>query len=308
MKILRHWTWPGFADRPSVVTLGNFDGVHRGHREIIRRAVEGARAHASTAVAVTFEPHPLGVLAPERAPRMLGTVRQRVALLAECGIEVVVLQHFTRRFSSIGAEEFVREYLVEKLRVRHVVVGHNVGFGHHRQGNADFLRRLGARYGFEVEVVPPVTVEGRRVSSSAIRSAVREGKLREAGAMLGRPYSICSRVIRGRRRGKQLGFPTANLRIGGVQLPPDGVYAVRATVGERTWPGVANLGFNPTFGNEERSLEVHLFGFEGELYGQRLEVAFLERLREERKFPGPAELADQIRLDIERARQILGVE
>jgi len=308
MNVRRHLGQAHIDLGRPVVTLGNFDGVHLGHQEIVRRAVAHARACGEVPVAVTFHPHPVAVLRPERAPLLLTTLRQRVTMLAQGGIEVVFVQHFTRRYADVTAEEFVRAHLVERLRASHLVVGYRVGFGHGRSGNAELLAALGKRYGFGVEVVSPVTVSGLTVSSSAVRQAVREGNLDAAERMLGRRYSVEGRVIHGHRRGKQLGFPTANLRVRGIQLPPDGVYAIRVAVGEESLPAVGNLGFNPTFGDTARALEAHLFDFAGDLYGKRIEVSFVERLRGEEKFATPEALVRQIEKDVALARRVLASE
>lgn len=309
MKVFRHFGQAQQVDwgRP-VVTLGNFDGVHRGHGEIMRRAVERARSRGERAIAVTFHPHPLAVLSPRQAPLLLTSLRQRLALLALAGVEITFVQHFNPRFAALGAEEFVRVYLLERLRASHVVVGYRVGFGHGRSGNAELLFRLGKKYNFGVEVVSPVSAGGLMVSSSAIRRAVQEGDLDAAEQMLGRRYSVEGRVTTGHRRGKNLGFPTANINVQGLQTPPDGVYAVHATLHGQVFPAVANLGFNPTFGDCQRALEVHVLDFEGNLYGRRLEVTFVRRLRGEQRFSSGDELARQIERDIALARRILSEE
>jgi riboflavin kinase/FMN adenylyltransferase len=248
------------------------------------------------------------VLRPDRAPLLLTSLRQRLTLLALGGIEVAFVLHFTSRFAEVTAEDFVRFHLLECLGAHHVVVGYRVGFGHERRGNAELLSALGKKYGFGVEVVSPVKAGGLMVSSSAIRQAVREGDLDAAERMLGRRYGVEGRVVPGHRRGKGLGFPTANLRVRGLQLPPDGVYAVRVVVTGRAVPAVANLGFNPTFGDCDRALEAHLLDFEGDLYNSRVEINFVQRLRGEERFANPDELARQIERDVAFARRVLSGE
>ncbi len=306
MRIYRH---PARIDdrRPRVITLGNFDGVHLGHQEIFRRTVDRARRANGIPIAVSFYPHPAAVLAPARAPLMLTTLRQRVERMAAHEIELLVLYHFTQRFADVEAERFVRDYLVAKLEVSQLVVGHDVGFGKRRAGNADLLEEMGRQLGFDVEVVNPVEAEGLVVSSSAIRAAIHSGDLQNAARMLGRRYSVSGRVVHGHHRGAQIGFPTANLRPHGTQLPPDGVYAVRARIAGEDVPGVANVGMRPTFGDRDRTVETHLFDFGSDLYGRRIEVQFVVRLREERKFPNVDALARQIRVDAAAARRVLGV-
>jgi riboflavin kinase/FMN adenylyltransferase len=305
MLLLRHLERVGRRFTTPVVTLGNFDGVHRGHQQILRRLVAVARAVRGAAVVLTFHPHPVAVLTPARAPRLITDWRARIERIAALGVDAIIVQHFTRRFSEVTAEDFVHRFLVDGLGVHTVVVGHRVSFGHNRVGRAETLRQLGATYGFGVEVIGPVEVDGMLVSSSAVRRAIASGELDRARALLGRAPSVCGRVIHGHHRGKGLGFPTANLRIAGLVLPPDGVYAVRALVQGRRHQGVANLGFNPTFQDHERALEVHLFDFEAPLYGQRLEVDFVERLRGEARFPNAQALAEQIARDVAAARQAL---
>ncbi len=306
MVLLRHLGRIGRRFSAPVLTLGNFDGVHCGHQHILRRLVEVARNINGQAVVLTFHPHPAAILSPEHAPKLITDWRARVEQIAAVGVDAIIMQHFTRAFSQISAEDFVRRFLVDGLGVRGVVVGHRVSFGHNRGGHAETLRHLGKRYGFSVEVIGPVEVDGILVSSSTVRRAISHGELGRAQSLLGRTPSVAGRVVHGHHRGKGLGFPTANLRIGRLVLPPDGVYAVRVRVpGDTWWPGVANLGFNPTFHQHERSLEAHLFDFAHDLYGQRIEIAFVQRLRGEEKFPSADALAQQIARDVQAARQVL---
>jgi len=305
MLLLRHLDRVGRRLRAPTLTLGNFDGVHRGHQEIIHRLVEAARADGGQALVLTFHPHPGQVLHPAHPPRLVMDWRTRVAHLGDLGVDAVVVQRFNRRFAALTAEEFVRHWLVEGLGVRRIVVGHRVGFGHNRSGTAEVLRRLGADWGFDVEIVGPIEVAGMLVSSSAVRQAISEGAFDRARILLGRPHSVIGRVIHGHHRGRMLGFPTANLRVAGLVLPPDGVYAVRAHVGAIGSQGVANLGFNPTFQDHERSLEVHLFDVNADLYGKRLEVTFVHRLRGEKRFETVQALVAQIGRDTAAARRVL---
>jgi len=305
MLILRHLEHIRRRFPAPVLTLGNFDGVHRGHQEILRRLVARAREINGTTVVLTFSPHPTAVLAPARAPRLLTDWRGRVERIAAAGADVVVFERFTRRFSEITATDFVRRFLVEQLGVHTVVVGHRVSFGYQREGSAESLQRFGAQFGFHVDIVGPVEVEGVVVSSSAVRAAIRAGDLASARASLDRTPSVAGRVVQGQRRGKGLGFPTANLHISNMVLPPDGVYAVRVDVGGRQYPGVANLGFNPTFTEHAHRLEAHLFDFDGNLYGRRIEVGFVRRLRGETKFASVQALVEQIARDAAAARLAL---
>jgi riboflavin kinase / FMN adenylyltransferase len=305
MLLLRHLERIGRRFTAPVLTLGNFDGVHRGHQEILRRLVETARTLGGDAVVLTFHPHPAAVLAPERAPRLITDWRTRIERIAAAGVDAIVVQHFTRRFSELKAEDFVRRFLVEGLGVHALVVGHRVSFGHQRTGTAESLETFAVKYGFTLEVIGPVAVDGIAVSSSAVRQAISHGELEKARRLLGRRPSVAGRVVHGHHRGKGLGFPTANLRLSRLLLPPDGVYAVRARLHGATHDGVANLGFNPTFQEHERGLEVHLFDFDADVYGQRLEVIFVQRLRGEVKFPDAGALVRQIAHDVETARERL---
>ncbi len=302
-----------------VVTLGNFDGVHRGHQAILERVVVDARARGGDAVAITFHPHPVAVLRPDRAPAVLTPVREKVRRIAASGVDVLVLRHFTRAFAALEPEAFVERFLVGRLRVAHLVVGQTVSFGRARRGNAELLAQLGVRHGFGVEVVGPVRVGDVEVSSSLVRRAVTEGDVRLAAALLGRPHVLLGRVVVGRRRGAALGFPTANVACRAGLHPPDGVYAVRVRVDARrgtragdaraiTCDGVANIGTNPTFGENARTLEAHLFGVDADLYGRRCRVAFIARLRGEVKFPTVDALVAQIRRDADDARALLARE
>jgi riboflavin kinase/FMN adenylyltransferase len=305
MLLLRHLQRVGRRFAAPVLTLGNFDGVHRGHQEILRRVVARAHTVNGTSIALTFHPHPAAVLTPARAPQLLTDWRARIDAIAAMGVDAIIVQRFSPSFSEVTAEDFVRRFLVRGLGVHTVVVGHRVSFGHQRAGGAETLRQLGAECGFAVDVIGPVEVGGVTVSSSAIRRAVASGDLDVARQLLGRDPGVSGRVVHGHHRGKGLGFPTANLRIAGLVLPPDGVYAVRVRVRGTAHHGVANLGFNPTFEEHERSLEVHLFDFDANLYGRRLDVGFVRRLRGECKFPNPQALADQIARDVAAARQVL---
>lgn len=289
----------------TVVTVGNFDGVHLGHRAILTRVVQRARELGCEPVALTFEPHPAKVLHPQSNLRLLTTPAQKIALLQGAGVTVAV-QEFTREFAAMPAREFVTEYFVSRLKVREVVVGHDYRFGRGREGTIDLLKEMGQSLGFSVQVVWAVEVDNAVVSSSLIRAMLRLGKIKEANRLLGRTYGVMGQVVPGKGRGgKLLGVPTANLSPENDLLPASGIYAVWVLKDGRRYPGVANIGTCPTFDNEELSLEVHLLNFNGDLYGQTLTVEFVARLREERRFPSVEALAAQIRADIAQSRRIL---
>jgi riboflavin kinase/FMN adenylyltransferase len=291
-----------------VLTIGNFDGVHLGHQRIFQRVKEKTKETGGESIAYTFEPHPLQLLKPEREPFLLLPLAERLRLIEEMGIDVAICARFTREFASLTAEEFVRDILHEQIRVRQVFVGQNTTFGRDREGSVSLLKELGRRFGFAVEAVEAVEVGGDVVSSSRIRRFVRQGDVGAAAGMLGRYPIILGKVIHGHGRGAgKLGFPTANLNPpAAVLFPKPGIYAVWAVHEGRRFPAVANLGWNPTFHDQKFSVEVHIFNFGEDIYGQPLRVEFVERLRDELTFPGPGELILQIERDVERAKKILG--
>lgn len=302
--------------RNPVVAIGIFDGVHRGHQVILKRAVERARRIQGTPIAITFDPHPLAVLNPRIVPSLLLSLKQRLEAFAACGIRATVVIPFTRSFSRWTPRQFVERLLVKTIRVREAVVGHDFGFGAGRSGSLATLKRFGQQCGFQVHAIPPIRIAGQRVASHQIRDHIRRGDLNTAAQLLGRPVSVGGQVVRGTGRGKRLGFPTANLKIEAGILPPVGVYAVQAKacpersrrVDSRCWAGMANIGLRPTFrGRVDLAplLEVHLFGLRKSLYGRRLEVAFHKRLRAERRFPSPQALARQLSRDATRAQASL---
>jgi riboflavin kinase/FMN adenylyltransferase len=292
--------WNGLHRCPAgvaaAVAIGNFDGVHVGHREILRRTVESARAAAAKAVLVTFEPHPAEVLAPGGRPRLLQTRRQKHAALAETGVDAVLVLAFDLALAAVPASEFV-DRLRGALPLVSVHVGAGFRFGAGRDGDVALLRRLGERHGFAVDEVPPVERRGARVSSSRIREAVAAGDVALARELLGRPYAVEGTVVRGEGRGGRLEFPTANLEVDNELLPARGVYVTEADVLGASRPSVTNVGVRPTFDGSRVVVESHLLDFTGDLYGERAEVRLLARLRDERRFASAAELAEQIGRD-----------
>lgn len=305
MDVVRHIATSSRRFVAPVLTLGNFDGVHRGHRAILGRVAEVAHATGGEAVALTFHPHPVAVLRPEHAPALITSLRDRLTLLAATDLDVVVLQHFTAAFAGLSAEDFVERFVVERLGATRVIVGHSVSFGQGRRGDAALLSTLGARHGFGVEVVGPIRVDGHDVSSSAVRRAIAGGDVTLAATLLGRGHRLSGRVVTGRRRGATIGFPTANVAVRSGMWPPDGVYAVRMLRGDAWLDGVANIGTNPTFGVAGRTLEVYLFEFDADIYGERVSVGFVERLRGEEAFPSVEALVAQIARDVDDARAVL---
>ena len=291
----------------SVVTIGTFDGIHRGHQALIRRLLDHGRALARPAMMLTFEPMPREYLAAENPPARLTSWRERWRVLQRTEISYVLQLRFGEQLRNMSGEAFAR-LLAEDLKTPVVVIGHDFRCGRNGEATAHMLREAGERLGFEVDVVPPVLIDGQRVSSSLIRGALERGDLEAAKHWLGRPYSMIGRVVRGQQLGRDLGFPTANLRLGRKRSALQGIFAVRVhgLEGAPGWPGVASLGTRPTVGGTVPVLEVHLFGFDGDLYGREIEVEFVAKLREEECFPSLEALVEQMHRDAAQAREILG--
>jgi riboflavin kinase / FMN adenylyltransferase len=288
-----------------VTAIGNFDGVHLGHRAILKAAIDRARAAGGTAFALTFDPLPAKLLAPARAPRLILTPEDKLELLRRSGIDGVIVLNFTLDLSTVPPRDFVRDYLCRKIGVREVVVGHSVSFGHNRAGNAAVMVELGRELGFDTDVVGPVKVGGVEVSSTKIREAITSADLRGAARLLGRYHFLSGTVVRGRERGRTIGFPTANLACETECIPPDGVYATRVILDDGAYPSITNIGMRPTFAESERSIEAHMFDFARDIYGQRMKLELVERVRAERKFDNADALKAQIALDLVRVREIL---
>ena len=287
-----------------VIALGMFDGVHIGHASIISRAVELAHSINGTSIVFTFSNHPLSILAPESQPLMIGSRSLRRKLVEEIGVDVLIDIPFTRELSKRSPEEFM-QLLKDKFAPSIVVTGPNYTFGRFGKGNGRMLIREGDAYGFRAEVCPAITVDKKTVSSTRIRKAIADGDLKCANELLGRPFTYVSTVVHGDRRGRKLGFPTANLEIAeGRAMLPNGAYAVSVELDGRKHCGIANVGDNPTFGVVKRRLEVYIDRFNGDLYGRQLSVAFLEALRAEQKFSSAEELVAQLRNDLERAQKV----
>ena len=294
---------------PSVVTPGNHDGVHLGHRALIDAAKRTADAHGWQTLAMCFEPHPTTVLVPERAPVLITDMERRVEILKGAGCDDVVVLPFDSEFSKMTPDQFVERVLLDACHAKGVVVGPDFHFGYKRSGNIATLRQWGEREGFTVELVEPVMFKGESVSSTRLRRVLREeGNVKDAGFMMSRLHETSGLVVQGDRRGREIGFPTANLEVGPLQLPKDGVYAVVARVldeaGSPLLHGIANLGNRPTF-EAGRSVEVHLFGFDGDLYGKRMRIGFAAHIRGESKFDGLEALRAQINRDCEQAKNAL---
>ena len=290
------WRYP-------VVTIGNFDGVHVGHRRILTQTAEIAMRNSGTSVAMTFWPHPAQFFQPERSLHFLTDRATQRALIEETGIDIALIVPFDREFARIEAKDFVREILIRTLRAREIVVGFNFTFGRGKAGDVEFLQKEAERLGCETHVIGPLHIDSDQVvSSTRIRALVREGEVEAAARLLGREYSVKGEVIRGAARGAKIGFPTANLRPGDLIVPAKGVYVARIVIEGVLHPAVVNVGVNPTFGGEALGIETHVLDFSGDLYGRDVEVRFCRRVREEMTFPSVDDLVERIRGDVSVAR------
>jgi len=294
------------GSRRVCVAIGMFDGVHLGHQQVIRQTIEDARQHEGIAVAITFDCHPNSVVAPERNPPLIYSLSQRLRVIESLGIDVALSIHFDQAFSEISGEQFIRALVRDFRNLHSLCVGSAFTFGHRRSGNVELLKRLGKELHFMVHGLASVSLDGKVVSSTRIREAIRDGNLDAASQMLGRTYALAGRVIRGDQLGRQLGFPTANLEFAGLVVPPNGVYAAHALFGGRQHRAVVNIGLRPTLQNPARQLqiEVHLLDFSGDLYDQELGIAFVGKLRGEHRFPSLEALRKQIERDIEAAHAL----
>jgi riboflavin kinase/FMN adenylyltransferase len=304
MEVIDDLTRAGLQ-RETVLTIGAFDGVHRGHRALISDVVARARATGRLSGVLTFHPHPVVVLAPQRAPEYLTTLGEKMALLEGLGLDLAAILTFDRQMANTPAREFVK-MISWRLRLRELWVGADFALGRYRQGDVAYLQQLGRELGYEVHVVEPLIMDGRTVSSSRIRALLKDGEVEEASYLLGRYHSLSGEVVEGARRGHSLGFPTANLEVRPERaVPANGVYAVFAVLGRQRYQGVANVGVRPTFDNGRRTVETYILDFEGDIYGCDLVVEFVARLRSERRFQSVEDLIAQIAEDSEEARRIL---
>jgi riboflavin kinase/FMN adenylyltransferase len=304
MKIIRDLNIV-HLDRPTVLTIGSFDGIHRGHQYLIAQVIERASAIGAASALITLHPHPKVVLRSTSRLQYISTLEERLDLLATLGLDYTVVFPFSLETSQIRAREFV-QMLLDHLQMKEIVCGKDFALGYKREGTVEFLRALGVEKNFSVHVVEPKAFDGEIISSTRIRQLVAAGELDEATRLLGRYPSVRGRVIKGNQRGRQLGFPTANLAIAERRLiPADGIYAVRIKIGERWYGGAANIGVRPTFDNGARLVEVFVLDFDDDLYDQFVEVQFIKRLREERKFENIAALIEQMKQDVAQAREVL---
>ena len=291
------------------LAIGVFDGVHRGHQAVISTSADHAATSNGTPVVVTFDPHPEKVLRPQAAPHLLSATQHKIALIRALGVEHLLIITFDKQFAATEPEDFVQKLVMHSEPLREICVGHEWSFGKNRRGNLDLLKKLGAKFNFDVVGIPPVKINGAVVSSTAIRQAIEKGDLAKAAEMLGREYTILGTVTRGDNLGKKIGFPTANLSAHSEQFPPNGVYFAEASLDGIVYPGVVNLGYRPTMssGRSDRVLEVYLLDFNHDVYGKDLKLRFLRYLRPEKKFENVDSLIRQIECDVQRARELAGV-
>ena len=288
-----------------VLTIGNFDGVHKGHLILFDMVKERAKSIDGQSALMTFDPHPIKVMKPGNGPPLITLTRQKLELIEDANIDVIFCIPFTKEFASISASEFVQDILVDRIGVKEIVVGYDYTFGQGRKGDIRLLQEMGEALGFMVHVVEPVHVGDKLVSSTSIRKLVQDGNLSEAKQLLGRDYQILGTVVRGKNRGgRLLGFPTANLELIDELVPKVGVYAVKIVVGDQSFNGVTNIGYNPTFGKGPFSVETHILDFKEDLLGKSIRVKFVKRLRDERPFGSIKDLADQIGRDVLSARKL----
>jgi riboflavin kinase/FMN adenylyltransferase len=304
MKIIQTAHQLGQGRRKVSLAIGVFDGIHLGHQQIIRQTIADARLHDALAVVITFDRHPGSVVAPDRAPKMIYSQSQKCRAIEQLGAEVMWEIHFDRNFSEKTGEVFIGELVRELGEIQSICVGADFVFGHRRSGNVALLQKLGPELGFQVHGLAAVSLDGQVVSSTRIREKIREGDFDAASQMLGRPYAICGQVIQGDRVGRELGFPTANLDVTHLNLPPNGVYAGLCRVDGHSYRAAVNLGLRPTLGSPQPQLrvEAHLLDFSGDLYGSELEVELGAKLRDERKFASKDELSRQIASDVAQIR------
>ena len=288
----------------TVVTMGNFDGLHLGHQALVANAVAEAKRCRTQSSVFTFDPHPLKLLAPERAPQMIVNQRDKMDMLKALGVDVVIVQCFDRRFASIDAEDFVRRYLIERLNLSKIWLGRDLRFGRARAGDAEDLTRWGISLGFSVGIVEPILVQGKRISSSRIRQLIEQGRVDEVQPMLGRYHFISGSIVNGHHRGRELGFPTANLAAATELIPADGIYATTVELQNHRWLSVSSVGHNPTFGEGLRTIETYVLDFAQDIYGEMVKLSFVQRIREERKFAQIEHLVTQMHEDVRAARAV----
>ena len=307
MKIIRGFPEKEERLKTPIIALGNFDGVHLGHQEILKRVVEKAKMKGGTGIVVTFEPHPLKILSPGKCPPLIISFREKAELLEQAGIDILACLHFDREFAGLNPSEFVDKIIVEGIGAKEVFVGYDFAFGKGREGDTNTLKKLGKKFGFDVNVVEPIRVANKTVSSTLIRNLIREGNVREASIYLGRYYSVRGRIIGGDKRGRKLGFPTANIHPHHELIPKEGVYIGEVHLHDnKNYKSLINIGTRPTFGEHELNIEAFIFDFDKDIYGEFLKVSFLERIRDEVRFETSELLISQMTEDLKKAKKFFG--
>jgi len=291
--------------RNPVVTVGNFDGVHLGHREIFRKLNRSAKEIGGVSVVITFDPHPLRVIPSSRSVTLINTVDEKINLIEASGVDYLLIIPFDAAFAATSAADFIETILVNRIGLKRLIIGYDYAFGRGREGDISLLRKLGSAFSFDVEELPPISDGSINYSSSLIRKMIAEGAVADVIPYLGRNFSIAGRVVHGSSRGKSLGFPTANIATDKELLPADGVYAVKIKIDESLYDAACNIGFNPTFNSGRKSIEVFIFDLDADLYGKEIRVYFFDRLRAEKRFGSVHELVTAIEADVDRCRKIL---
>ena len=305
MQIYYDLEAPSESFQESIVTVGVFDGLHVGHQAVIQQVLTQANKFKLASFVLTFDPPPLAFLAPERCPPTLTPLPKRIEILEQLGVDAAIFARFDAYLQQMSPDTFVQQVLLQRLHAKQVIVGYDWQFGKGRSGNAEALKKLGDRYQFGVTIVGPVQFRGEPVHSTRVREAIAESDLDLVSEFLGRRYSIMGEVVKGEGRGRQIGFPTANIDTGNQMLPPSGVYAVRVKLEGRMFDGALNMGIRPTFDGGKFQIETHLFEFEKMVYGKKIEIFFIEKIRDERRFPNPEMLVNQIKQDVAAAKAIL---
>ena len=305
MQIYYDLEAPSASFQESIVTVGVFDGLHIGHQAVIQQVLTQAEKFNLASSVLTFDPPPLAFLAPERCPPALTTLSKKIEILEQLGVDAAVFARFDAYLQQMSPNTFVQQVLLQRLHARQVIVGYDWQFGRGRSGNTEALKELGDQYQFDVMIVGPVQLRDKPVHSTRVREAIASSHLDLASELLGRRYSIIGEVVKGEGRGRQIGFPTANIDAGNQMLPPSGVYAVQVKLGGCMFAGVLNMGTRPTFDGEKFQIETHLFDFAKTIYGEKIEISFVKKIRAERRFPSPEMLVNQIRQDVTMAKAIL---
>jgi len=306
MQVITSKNYNKYKGSNTCLAIGAFDGLHKGHQLIINKAIEEADKKHNPAAVLSFHPHPLEIIAGKTPPPSIVSRRQKISILQEMGVNYYFEQKFDQNFAQLKAEEFINNILIDKLKVDTVVVGDDFRFAYKNEGNVEILKEMGELHQFQTEIISQLHASDDRISSTRIRKLLKKGKIKKAESLLGRPYQLCGKVIHGKKRGRKLGFPTANIKLeANYALPPEGVYAVKVYSGEQEYIGAANLGYNPTFNNQDVSFEIYILDFEGVLYGKRLCINLIEFIRGEKDFSDKEKLIERMQQDVLYTRRLL---